>query len=1098
MGIINLSKQQLLTIHFPKVNIKSEFQYPYENSLIIQNSYFYNNSARTIGGVLLSKNTNVYINNSQFINSKALQNSGGVMYLDCESDYFNVCKYQISNSDFTNNTAGLDGAVIKFTYYQPDYTDNNTFVNNSALYGQIEGSYPVTLKLVSGDLLPYIPLKSKVSRASIEESDFDSQFNLTTSLATLSSSSNSDIQILKSKTVQAQDGVFNFDDVIIIAKPGSNITLSIVVDSIDKVKLRTVLGRDVQDIQIYAKMRLCERGEYQTPDNKCSVCSEGFYQLLSNQKNCSECPSNAICQEGYKIITQDGFWRKNTEDILVHQCPNALACISNYEPTCAAGYGGNLCQSCVIYQNQWYSRNDPNSCAKCLDFTVNSLRIVAQASDQVISQDCFIRDTVADVHPLYVKIILACLFPLGCIILISLLWYMVGKLAKLKNYFNNMIVSLIVLIFESHNDKHKCFLFLIQATLQRFMVLIVYIEILQKVKPYQTDQINNLEFLSNIAAVILPDYLPTKLQFSTFYGGLFFINNEFPASMSMIFFILIVLLNLIFWVQWLRQMFQNFSDKIEYLLRKYIFCFVKIKKGLKSENQADQFSMVGMDDESYLNQSQLGQDKSSFKSKKSQAVSDYVKSNSQRTVKTDGIIGHKSKKQSILQNKKDQKISKSQNAFEKIIDNRETNKTKDDSKLDETNFDGTNNQQELYRRQNTSLRGKTRNKKISSKININIPLKEYLPVPISINKKQTMKSDKVSSDQQQELSSPVLKYSQDQREKKFDPEQTQDKSLFGEISSKDCYRDEPKFQVQSENIQSNFKGLSLRQIGQQRTVRNQQRGQRDGNQEIVFKEKEDLDILESFDKYQLINQQLVTFDGDGEKIKKITVDQSNIRIENLTQQLAPQKIKAGAHKIQSRNIKQIFSDSETEEYVSKVYTVKSKRGQNTSKNDKKSLIQKQDHSPKTVTIKIMSDGERKFTENQKEELKVYDEGQISPRQIIDRISPRKVIDIQNPNPLLSEFQQTRKLVVSPLNLKALLPPVQVLQKEIDYINSPLKNQSPYLKLNILDSQITEQSKFDSVYKRNKTGLYNSIANIEISSNNNSNMEDEKFQDNLKS
>ena len=36
-------------------------------------------------------------------------------------------------------------------------------------------------------------------------------------------------------------------------------------------------------------------------DNKCIVCSDGFYTLDENQKSCDECPENAVCTDGYQI-----------------------------------------------------------------------------------------------------------------------------------------------------------------------------------------------------------------------------------------------------------------------------------------------------------------------------------------------------------------------------------------------------------------------------------------------------------------------------------------------------------------------------------------------------------------------------------------------------------------------------------------------------------------------------------------------------------------------------------------------------------------------------------------------------------------------------
>ena len=56
------------------------------------------------------------------------------------------------------------------------------------------------------------------------------------------------------------------------------------------------------------------------------------------------------------------------------------------------------------------------------------------------------------------------------------------------------------------------------------MLMIIYIEFLQKIQPYQTKEINELEFKANIAAV--KSYLSYLFKFATFYGGLFFISSD--------------------------------------------------------------------------------------------------------------------------------------------------------------------------------------------------------------------------------------------------------------------------------------------------------------------------------------------------------------------------------------------------------------------------------------------------------------------------------------------------------------------------------------------------------------------------------------------
>jgi hypothetical protein len=75
-----------------------------------------------------------------------------------------------------------------------------------------------------------------------------------------------------------------------------------------------------------------------------------------------------------------------------------------------------------------------------------------------------------------------------------------------------------------------------------FMLMIVYIELLQKVQPYSSPEINSLEFYANMAA------------FATFYGGLFFISSDLPFSLTIILFLIIFAINIYFYFIWGKLM----------------------------------------------------------------------------------------------------------------------------------------------------------------------------------------------------------------------------------------------------------------------------------------------------------------------------------------------------------------------------------------------------------------------------------------------------------------------------------------------------------------------------------------------------------------
>lgn len=75
------------------------------------------------------------------------------------------------------------------------------------------------------------------------------------------------------------------------------------------------------------------------------------------------------------------------------------------------------------------------------------MSFIAEASNIIISQDCFIRESTSRAHPLFLKLVIACFFPLIGIFLISIGWYIIGKCKKDVDYKSNIMVTIIIFIF---------------------------------------------------------------------------------------------------------------------------------------------------------------------------------------------------------------------------------------------------------------------------------------------------------------------------------------------------------------------------------------------------------------------------------------------------------------------------------------------------------------------------------------------------------------------------------------------------------------------------------------------------------------------------
>lgn len=88
-------------------------------------------------------NTNTTIDGCLFEGNRALMKDAGAVILDCQDTSTSKCSYTVRNSVFRNNTAKMNGGAIKYTYYAPEISVNNTFVNNTAMYGPTIASYAV-------------------------------------------------------------------------------------------------------------------------------------------------------------------------------------------------------------------------------------------------------------------------------------------------------------------------------------------------------------------------------------------------------------------------------------------------------------------------------------------------------------------------------------------------------------------------------------------------------------------------------------------------------------------------------------------------------------------------------------------------------------------------------------------------------------------------------------------------------------------------------------------------------------------------------------------------------------------------------------------
>ena len=73
------------------------------------------------------------------------------------------------------------------------------------------------------------------------------------------------VTVMKSKSVKALEGVFEFNDVIVVGPPGTEILLKVKTDSISKDNIEKAYPgflATLPEIFIKGRLRLCLRGEF--------------------------------------------------------------------------------------------------------------------------------------------------------------------------------------------------------------------------------------------------------------------------------------------------------------------------------------------------------------------------------------------------------------------------------------------------------------------------------------------------------------------------------------------------------------------------------------------------------------------------------------------------------------------------------------------------------------------------------------------------------------------------------------------------------------------------------------------------------------------
>ncbi|CAI2380520.1 unnamed protein product [Moneuplotes crassus] len=335
------------------------------------------------GGAIQMKDSNGTILNNEFALNTA--ESDGAIGISCSLSL--VCKSSIMSNTFANNKAVKQGGAIHYDMFRP-ILRNNSFINNSAVYGSIISSYAVKIKQKGAQDGPLI-LSDIGSGIAYQNTlvltlyDHDDQiYSLDSSSQIVISGNSSGTNVLGFKAVKATSGEATFTDLRFISSPGDKeVLFDIESPGLDLTRLKKFMGLITSKRKNY-KFRYCKPGEQIINKTTCQICSPGSYSFIWNSTECSKCIQHTTCEGGDEMVLHSGYWRKNKNSTDLIECPNKDACKGGFSATntfpvnCATGYDGLLCSQCISNDQTRYEQVDEFVCEKCPEPFLNALKVL--------------------------------------------------------------------------------------------------------------------------------------------------------------------------------------------------------------------------------------------------------------------------------------------------------------------------------------------------------------------------------------------------------------------------------------------------------------------------------------------------------------------------------------------------------------------------------------------------------------------------------------------------------------------------------------------------------------------------------------------------
>ena len=301
--------------------------------IILEKSRFERCTGKTNGGALKIFEHKVTIKDCSFEANHAY--IGGVIVFQAVSKAL-----FIANSSFTRNSAALDGSCLRWTGLQP-VLSNNTYANNSALYGDPQASTPHHFTLLRSDTqqpltqFPVIGVTGQQIKQPLVIGVFDAlgQLIVTDNSTLVAIAMPAGIEGSGNNEALAAQGIASFSRLF---SPFSTSTYNFTFFS---------AKTNIANLTVQCKFRDCQPGEIRTSTG-CIPCPKNSYSFDPSDSSCTLCPPHAMCYGKTVVSLEVDYWRPNNLTDDIYPCLMQNACLGGINSDCVKGNTGVLCGAC--------------------------------------------------------------------------------------------------------------------------------------------------------------------------------------------------------------------------------------------------------------------------------------------------------------------------------------------------------------------------------------------------------------------------------------------------------------------------------------------------------------------------------------------------------------------------------------------------------------------------------------------------------------------------------------------------------------------------------------------------------------------------------